>query len=583
MKTAKRVFIIFLSLIMIFCCSVLGGCRKKITPIPRPIYYNRTQLYVSNYVGDLDDKWLINVKNRFEEAYKDYSFKNGKKGVQILIDNSNYNTGKAIITTISGSRNNVFFAKDAYYYEFVDKGLIADITDIVTQDLGLYGETGVTIEDKLLPQHKAFYKTTDNKYYAIPHYSTYNGIMYDVDLFETKKFYFAANESVDANTTPYNTDIDNGNNGFIFEKDDKKSNGPDGKPNTYDDGLPATYEEFFILCSCIAHSNHAPIIWSGEYRNDYIQNLCQALATDYEGKIQTELHYGFNATANNLVKSISDNGTVVFDIPKGIYSNNGYELSRSAGKYYALDFYQKLSSNPAFYLNKNYNITLSPKMAYEDFLFSSPEGFEPIAMICEDITWERRATSSFEDIAIEYGDEYSKHNRRIGIMPLPKATKDQIGKTFTVLDTANSLGFINANCDPDELALSKAFLQFCYTDVSLKDFTLTTSVPKALDYELTDNELSQMSYFGKSVWNVRENCDVVYPLSTNPFFMENQKALSYHNMFESVIGDKTYNSIADSLRGTNPDRISAKDYFNGIIAKYDSSWWNDTFGSWFNA
>ena len=167
------------------------------------------------------------------------------------------------------------------------------------------------------------------------------------------------------------------------------------------------------------------------------------------------------------------------------------------------------------------------------------------------------------------------------MMPLPKATKEQIGEPFTLLDSHNSIAFINANCSKSELDLAKAFLQFANTQESLVEFTLTTNTPKALNYELTNEQINEMTYFGKSLWRIKESGNVVYPLSTNEFFKDNQSALNYHDFFQANISDKTYNSVADDLRGTNASRVSAKDFFNGIIAKYDSTWWNDTFGEWF--
>ncbi|MBO5214752.1 MAG: hypothetical protein J6B79_01005 [Clostridia bacterium] len=581
MKVSKRFFLALLSLILIVNCSLFVGCREKLPPVPPRPHYYKSYLYVQNYSRGYDNEWLIALADRFEEEYKDVSFESGRMGVQIIIDNS-HNKGNDILKTIEGSRNNVFFTEESCYYDFVNSGLVANITDIVTEDLGAYGEEGVTIEDKLSPQQKEFFKT-NNKYYAIPHYSSYFGISYDVDLFEEKGFYFAADPNVDANTTPYNTYLNNGNDCFIFDKTDAKSNGPDGKPNTYDDGLPATYDEFFLLCKYIQSALFTPIIWTGEYRNDYIQKLLQALATDYEGAEQMMLNYSLDGTAKNLIKSIDENGKIEFNEPTAITNENGYEMLKSAGRYYALDFYQRLSSNTAYYHNKNFNKTQSHIMAQQDFLFSYAENVSPIAMIVDDSWWEDQSKEAFRDISAQYGEEFSRKNRRFAMMPLPKATKEQIGEPFTLLDSHNSIAFINANCSKSELDLAKTFLQFANTQESLVEFTLTTNAPKALNYELTNEQINEMTHFGKSLWSIKESGNVVYPLSTNEFFKDNQSALNYHDFFQADISDKTYNSVADDLRGTNASHVSAKDFFNGIIAKYDSIWWNDTFGEWFNS
>ena len=107
----------------------------------------------------------------------------------------------------------------------------------------------------------------DGKYYALPHYETYMGVSYDVSLFESKLLYFSANP-------------DNGNNGFITSKTEKRSMGPDGKTGvqngidySLDDGLPSTYEEFFKLCDYMVVRNVTPFVWPGSAAESYTVSL----------------------------------------------------------------------------------------------------------------------------------------------------------------------------------------------------------------------------------------------------------------------------------------------------------------------
>lgn len=572
----KKISKLCLLLVIVVLTFTITSCnRDKTEDGEREVDYSKTQLYVSNYNGGFGGEWLDKLIIRFEDHYKNDSFEEGKMGVQVHVDPAK-DDGTAIAELIKTSRNDVFFTEHVYYYDFVNRGLVADISDIVTGELTEFGETG-TIENKFNEQQKDFYKTTDGKYYGIPHYSAYSGIMYDIDLFEKKGFFFAADNSVDANLVKYNTDLNNGNNGFVFDKTERRSNGPDGLPNTNDDGLPSTYEEFFLLCDYIKGAGCTPMIWNGEYRHGYVQALLQALGCDYEGLDQMTLNYTFNGTATNLVSSIDANGNVVFSEPVTINDKNGYEMYRSAGRYYAMNFYQKLTSNTSYYHDKCFNGTQSHKLAQQDFLFSSPEGVSPIAMLADGIWWENESKEVFADIAAQFGDQYSRNNRNFGLMPLPKAAKEKVGETYTVLDTHYSLGFVNANCTGVELELAKKFLQFANTELSLREFTTTTNTPKALNYSMTDDDLRLMSPFGRSVWGVRENCDVVYPFSQNPIFLNNQSKLIYSAGFESKISNTVYNTIADDIRGSKSGSISAINYFNGIKNNYNDSWWNNSF------
>lgn len=595
-KFAKLLLLVVLALVMSMSVACRGGVTNDPnnpnspgggdTGITEEVDYSRTQLYVSNFNGGYGDEWLYKLKARFEEFYKETTFEEGKKGVQVLIDNAKSN-GAAIATQIAGSRNEVFFSESVYYYDMVNPGLVADITDIVTSSLEDYGEEG-TIEAKLNDQQKDYYGVkrdgdTKPKYYGLPHYSAFNGIMYDVDFFDEKGFYFVADPNLDANENKYNTWLENGNNGIMVGKNDPtpKSNGPDGKPDTDDDGLPATYDEFFVLCQYMADGGVTPVVWTGQHQKTYNDKTLQALAVDYEGPEQMMLNFNFNDTAKNLVQSINSDGTVVKKAPTPITAATGYELYSSAGRYYALSFFERLVSNREFYHSDCYNTTASHLQAQKDFLWSRPMAAvnqqEPVAMLMEGIWWENEAKDAFAT-AETYGEQYGRYKRRIGFMPLPKATKGEVGDGFTVMDTHYSLGFINANCEPVKLDIAKKFLKFAYTDQSLVEFTVTTNTPKALNYEVPDLEKAKMSYFGRSVLDIKEKANIVYPYSNNPTYLNHQSELNYSENFIAKVGTEEYNNAGSILRSTVSNHLTAEQFFNGIINRMTQSKWVNDFG-----
>ena len=51
---------------------------------------------------------------------------------------------------------------------------------------------------------------------------------------------------------------------------------------------------------------------------------------------------------------------------------------------------------------------------------------------------------------------------------------------------------------------------------------------------------------------------------------------------ETGVNGTIYNQVADDLRGTRQDKKTAKEYFNGIMARYNATWWNAGFSKWFN-
>ena len=95
MKNFKKILTLLLVLIMSLtgtACDRFGGGEEEDDPTV-------THLKVLNYNGGFGTQWLEEVKERFEEVYKDYSFEEGKKGVVIDIDRGkdNYYQVKKII------------------------------------------------------------------------------------------------------------------------------------------------------------------------------------------------------------------------------------------------------------------------------------------------------------------------------------------------------------------------------------------------------------------------------------------------------------------------------------------------------
>ena len=97
----------------------------------------------------------------------------------------------------------------------------------------------------------------------MPFFNGYTGIVYDVDLFDSKGLYFKADGTLGAKLA-----------------DTNKGMGPDGQANTYDDGLPQTYAQFFTLCKHMSDKGIIPFIWTGQYAAAYTSYLYDALFYD---------------------------------------------------------------------------------------------------------------------------------------------------------------------------------------------------------------------------------------------------------------------------------------------------------------
>lgn len=241
----KRFLAIVFSVLLV--ALTLGGCTKN------KIDNTRTQLYVGIYDGGIGTDSIYAVAKRFEARYKEHSFEDGKKGVQVMVTSSR-NYASPMVNTIKDMNEEVFIGTSASANYFAKKGLILDITDVYNMPMNkdivtgetLNGVESTTIKDKIRPDLKYhFMDDASQKYFGFAGPTTFYGIVYDIDLFEEENLFF--NES---------------GAGFVTSKTDKRSAGPDNNAETaYDNGLPATYDQFFILCDEIANvKKMTPII-----------------------------------------------------------------------------------------------------------------------------------------------------------------------------------------------------------------------------------------------------------------------------------------------------------------------------------
>ncbi len=533
-------------------CSSEGGTQ---------IDKSKTQIYVSNFSGGYGSEWLAAVKERFEEAHKEDVIEEGKKGVQVVIDNTK-NTADTEATKILDNRNEIYFTEQSSYFTLKSQGLLGDITDAISEVLP--GESS-SILDKMSEEQKSFYGIEEEgtaHYYAIPHYSGFFGLTYNIDLFDEKGFYFAA--------TPTSERLADQ---FVTTRNPKKSVGPDGKNGTSDDGLPTTYDEFFKLCDYIAQKGCVPFLSNGHNYKDYLNWLINAFTTTYEGKEEMSKVYSLSGKTYTL--ATIDNGALKMDEnPTGLSTENGYETSRMAGKYYALKFLETIFSNSKYHNTKITNSGYSHTDAQADFLYAGNDGVtDSIAMLSDGIWWENEAKSVFEAMAQAKGESFSRMNRHFGFMPLPQPTAEKAAEHKSTLhDVLFSFCFMKSNVDEAKKPIVKKFLQFCNTDVSLREYTYTTNTPKALNYTMSSEDLAKMSPFGRSVYELKANSDIVYPCSSSSFYANNQSKFAPRNQYSTkdTNGVKTtFSTEAIAEKGQ-----SAESVFEGLYRYYKDEWAN---------
>jgi hypothetical protein len=166
------------------------------------------------------------------------------------------------------------------------------------------------------------------------------------------------------------------------------------------------------------------------------------------------------------------------------------------------------------------------------------------------------------------------------MMSFPKATEDKVGEKNTLVEGLYCMSYIRGNLSGFKLDLAKKFLKFAYTNASLVDFATITSTPRGVKTTYTETDLSKMTYFGRSVINLANRSDVVFPVSTKPIYLANQSTFNNKYTFVASIKGTTYNDPTAILRPSDINHKSAKEFFLGIGARYTN--WATDYAQWFN-
>jgi len=549
MKNRRISALIATLLISVTALGSFSSCGKK-TIKDNGYDATKANISVATYNGGVGYQWLEEAARRFEEKYKDAThFEEGKTGVKISVDkDKQFYTGENLST--SALTKDMYFTEGVDYYTFVNADKVADITDVVRDSLSTYGETG-TIEAKLDDSFKSFLTAKDNKYYMLPFYDAFYGFVYDVDLFEEEGFYYDKEGDFLA--------LRDESQRKEFEEN--KANGPDGKHGTYDDGLPATYKQFLDLLDQIVAKSCIPFCYSGGW-NDYVNKACRAFIADYEGYDGFKLNYTFDGTAK-LVKEIKADGSVVTEDVK-ITPENGYELQRQAGKYYALKMQEEIFGTVK-YVGGSWN-GYDYTVAQSEYI-KSKYASTRYAMLVEGVWWENEATPTFSELEIIKGEK--KESRRFGFMPMPKL-KAELAGPQTMFSANSSFAFINKDCK--NMKLAKEFMRFLHTDAEMSKFNAKTSISRSLKYEVKDEDKATATHFGTTLIDMRKQANVVYPYSSVKMVIDHPEVFSQTAWFlNSSIDGNSFKNPFDSFKN---GQSNAKQYFDGLYI-YQSLMWSN--------
>lgn len=501
--------------------------------------------------------WLQQAADRFAAEKANEPYESGKKGVKVEIS-----TNKDSDYTSSIPDYDILMDEnEANIYDMQTRGYLADIDDLVK---GLQSK----IEPQLLPK----FKGADGKYYGLPHYSYDVSISYNVDLFKTENLYIAApgEESV-VNYKSSLLPASSAGVNFVFNENTKKSCGPNGIPNDYDDGLPSSLEEFIVLCDYIKNkkqinpfsisdinggANYAFMLieslWAGMVGTDAMKaTTCNF--TDAEVEVVKEGALSYDGNLLNTGIKMPQTETV------RLSDENGYRMYDMSARYYALSFLE-LAKNKGWFKNQQMTNT----KAQEFFVLGNynANDNDRCAMLVDSTFWYGEAVSG--GTLTKYKSLSGGKEANVSMMPMPVQLTGQVtegnGKKPTVIDTSATV-FVNKRVEKNEglFRAVKEFIEFLYSDAELKAFTETSKLTMNLKY---DYDKSSLGNFYAGVLEIEKAAgDKVYAASDNIKFSKNRSSFSliwggklnyfgsYHNgSYAALMGGETAASIFTQTR-----------------------------------
>lgn len=574
----KIICLLLATLLVVSSLVVLAACVVDDGGLSAEERAKTTVIKINSFKGGIGDKWLINATERFKQLKKNESYEDGKTGVYFDIEGS---TTDYSVDSMSSTATHIFITENRTSpYLLSQKGDLVSLTDIVKAK----DATGKSIEDRLDPVYRESLKGADGEYYALPNYEYYPGVVYNVDCFVTNNLYIAAPE--EQNVIAYNCDF--GSCNFVRNANGKKSCGNDGVYGTDDDGLPTSIKEFLILCEYMSKKKGiTPLTWAG-FHWDYTAYMLQGMLTSMLGYDGMMNFYDFAGENVTVVTGFSDTEKLVegFDIPAPITQQvsvteaTGY-LSRDVVERYYVTALLEIIERKGWNTRTSLNTSSTHFDAQYNFVFGgqSAQYPEEIAMLCEGSYWynEAKTAGTFEDFAF-YCQGIDRH---LGWMSLPtswdKSVTEGNGREVALLDDAFGYCYVNKKYENNQgiMRAVKEFLQFLYSDEEIKAFTAETGVAKAgfnPDY-ITDDVLSGLSEFQKSVLNLKRHNKVAYAVATNKTFIENVSMFRFCNespVFKPIFNGTSYSCYFQAMHTGN---FYTKDIF--VATQLTATQWNN--------
>ncbi len=316
----KKFLTLLMCFVLLMTSAMAVGCPQ---PGPGP-NGEKTVIRVFHSNGGTGTQWLRNLEKRFEEDFADKEYATGKKGVDVKVSEDLGDN----VDNIASDATDVFFLKRKSAVSLAIKGEVLDLTEWISEDSDVRNGEPISILDKM-DEASIKKQSYGSGIYAIPTEFYLEGVSYDVEMFDNECLYIAAAGDT-AYSTPYTAEEyveslgEDATVRFINYDTAPKSLGPDGKPNTSDDGLPSSVSEWLVLCHYMKNvCGIAPMSVSGKYNPVYPARITNVYAV-----ANGNAKYFYGLFSQSVYYTLTN---VIFDTTKIIPTNDSVELEALGG------------------------------------------------------------------------------------------------------------------------------------------------------------------------------------------------------------------------------------------------------------
>ncbi len=558
----KKIISFALILVLNFSCLFYMGCFLN-EQVSDPVSIN-----IVVCEGSTDVNYYRGAASRFMQSVDNKNYIGQHTGVSVgvaicdkpsyKIENQGYLGYDIYVTTDSFG----YYVKD-----WVKRGYITNLTDVVMEKSDLVNGKSVSIEEKIDNSAISAYQSDYYEYYALPSTSEIVGLTYDGNAFNKYGYYFAKDEK---DAIPFYSEITKSTYYFVkgctnsVVSPINKSAGPDGIYNTVDDGAPSTLFEFVALCEYIKSHDRYPFIASGEdvYKADYlVQALTYSLmgyeqaraCMDLTGEIDVVTGFSNELLFTGLDPEI---GAIYKPITKKIQLTEecGFYASWAVAKYYA-ECFLDLSLKLDWWASCSYKTNATTEKAIKDFVFSGYDlNIEQSLMLCESSSWYEVLKD--ENYLSKYNKTYNwdgREKRILNWMSLPtlldgKEEDASKRKTQTYLQVHPTYLVLadEVRYDAAKMEACKEFLKFLCTEQECNFYTLETGMRKDFKYDYVMTDLYEVSNYYATLEENLYHGDVIYLASNTPtfkkhpeFFEGGKRDSRFYYYEKKIPGDST--------------------------------------------